>query len=211
MLGDDLRLVGLLHLELLVLALGDVGVRAQLLETYRLVGFDQVCGDLVPYLGLGFDGVDDHLLGGLDAGIDLKDSHKMAKTGLFLQPIKQLPLLILRQHPTGCQLDDINLTKEMFFIQFIDLPLTDEDMQETLLNQHMQNIILFMLEQQSNQATKKPGLLNGLKNLLAGDGDTVTENFQKLVLVEGDEGGFGDFLEGGGEVVAQADYHGLRL
>jgi hypothetical protein len=66
-----------------------------------------------------------------------------------------------------CDINDVKFAKEVFLVLLIDLPLADEHMIEGLLNKHMKDVIVFMLEEQIYQAAEKPRLTDLLKDLHA--------------------------------------------
>ena len=58
----------------------------------------------------------------------------MSEVYFRFELIKYFLLRKCRQYSTGCNLNDVKLTEQMFFVLIVNFPFTDENVQETLLN-----------------------------------------------------------------------------
>ena len=124
---------GFFNLKFLKLSLRNTFIGTQFLETNGFIGFDQISGYFVPDLSFCFNCIDNSFLSGLNPRVNFQDSHKMSKTGFLFQPFKDFTLFILGQDPTCSQFNDINLTKQVAFVLFIDFSFTDKDVEEAFL------------------------------------------------------------------------------
>jgi hypothetical protein len=88
------------------------------------------------------------------------------------------------QHAIGCGFDDVEFAEEVSFVIFVDLSLTDKDVVERFLYQHVENVALLVLEQKLNQIGKETNFTYARKDSVAGDGDAVAEYLQKTVVVK---------------------------
>jgi hypothetical protein len=79
----------------------------------------------------------------------------MSEVNFFLEVLKEIILMIHINNPANSNLNNIDLRKEIPLILLINFPLANKNMQKALLNQHMQNVILFILKHQANQSLKE--------------------------------------------------------
>ncbi len=103
----------------------------------------------------------------MNARVYFQDPHKMAKAGFLFQPLKDFALFILGQDPTGSEFNDIDLTKQVVLVLFIDFSFTDEDVQEAFLYQHMKDVVLFVFEEENDEGAEEFGFFDGFEDFQA--------------------------------------------
>lgn len=100
----------------------------------------------------------------------------MSEVRLALSLLQEIFLLEETQDAIDGGVDDVQLAEEMLLVLLVDLALADEHMVEGLLDQHVQDVVLLVLEQQVYQASKELGVADLAEDLEAGDGDAVAED-----------------------------------
>jgi hypothetical protein len=87
-------------------------------------------------------------------------------------------LLFLKElkNPIDGDIDNIQVAKHMLLILLVNLALADEDMIERFLNEHMKDIVLLVLEEETNQAAKESRLAYPFIDLHAGYRDAVAKD-----------------------------------
>ena len=72
----------------------------------------------------------------------------------------------------------------MFFIFLIDFSLAHKDVIKGLFNQHVQNVIILMFKQQTNQPCKKSYLANPSQYTITSNRYAMTQHLQQLIVVQ---------------------------
>ena len=72
----------------------------------------------------------------------------------------------------------------MFLVLFVYLPLADKDVVEGLFDQHVQYVIVLVLEEEVDEDAEKTDLAYLGEDTGAGDRYAVAEHLQQFVVVE---------------------------
>ncbi len=81
------------------------------------------------------------------------------------------------QSPSCGYFNDIQIQKQMFLVSLIYLFFAYENVEEGFFDKQVQNVVLFMLEEQINQANIEFGVADASEDILAGKGDAVAQDF----------------------------------
>jgi len=104
----------------------------------------------------------------------------MTKISFFLYLFKKFCLRKQSKHSRSCDLNDVNFAKKMPFVFLIDFSLADENMVETLLYEHMKNVIARMSEKQIYKSVKETTVANCFKDSHTGYRNAMTKYLNKL-------------------------------
>jgi hypothetical protein len=108
----------------------------------------------------------------------------MPNVGFFLGLLHESRLWEHFQHPGSCHLDYVQLTEQMFLVLFVYLPLADKDVVEGLFDQHVQYVIVLVLEEEVDEDAEKTDLAYLGEDAGARYRYAVAEHLQQFVVVE---------------------------
>ena len=91
----------------------------------------------------------------MNLGVDFKNPHKMAEIGFFPALLEHVLCAQEFLKDPRCDFYDVELAEEVLFVLQINLAIADKDMEEGLLNQHVEDIVFLVLKHQADEASKE--------------------------------------------------------
>lgn len=106
----------------------------------------------------------------------------MPEVCLSLDFLQEIVLSKQFQYPIDSDIDNIQFAKQVSFILFIDLPLTNKNMIKWFLNEHMKYVIKFMLEEKVDNTAEEFSLTDLFEDTDTWNWNTVAQYLSKILI-----------------------------